>query len=647
MSESIGLLSLWLHSIYWREPLWLFLALQPLLLFLFQHTGRKRKLDRYADPPLQDWASWQYINRPRDWLSIFFSRQTAYIIGWLLLAVSMAGPRLMIEQPARLEVPDMNIMMVVDVSRSMQSRDLQPNRLRRVQIEIFELLQRAVNKRIGIILYTARAHLFVPLTSDMDALKYYLELIDSIPLPTSGSSPASALELALNEIEQSNSGEKSAILWFTDGDFSNSAYAVNKSESVNNLDAIAERLFDASIPLYILGMGSAEGEAIPMPGGSWLQYQDRPVISRMNEKILTELSDKTDGRFIIAQNDDSDWHSLYDEGMGINKQANKNITDDDEVVWQELYPWTLFPAILMLFLCIMPYRLKRDNLTCSLFLAAMLMPALLPSNTASADDQTLTEAIKIERQAYHALLAEEFSLSARLYRRLPGFKGRFGEGVSRYRMDQYTQAITQFNQAVLLANTDQQRGNAIYNLANATFNTGNYAAASTLFRDALLYQPSHTASRKNLAISRSLQQMIEQKIQQGTANRMGTGPRTARAQQGLDINDSGSVSIDNDEDRKNMTIPLPELPPEELEILLTRGLAHVKLASGKQSTLVINGPIDNDHRDHSALDVAGAHIRMRELEDRQQLLWKRLFEMEEGFAAPLEHAKSVPGVLPW
>ena len=406
------------------------------------------------------------------------------------------------------------------------------------------------------------------------------------------------------------------------------AYTVNNSESVNNLDAIAERLFDASIPLYILGMGSVEGEAIPMPDGSWLQYQDRPVISRMNEKILTELSDKTDGRSSSHRMTTATGTSLHDEGMGINTQSNKNITGNDEVVWQELYPWTLFPAILMLFLCIMPYRLKRDNLTCSLFLAGMLMPALLPSNTASADDQTLTETIKIERQAYHALLAEEFSLSAKLYRRLPGFKGRFGEGVSRYRMDQYTQAITQFNQAVLLANTDQQRGNAIYNLANATFNTGNYAAASTLFRDALLYQPSHTASRKNLAISRSLQQMIEQKIQQGIANRMGTGPRTARAQQGLDINDSGSVSFDNDEERKDLTIPLPDIPAAELEILLARGLAHADLVNRKSKHWRLIAMIDISHR---AEDVTDARIRMRELEDQQQLLWKRLFEMEEGF----------------
>ena len=644
MSESSSLLNLWFHSIYWHEPLWLLVAFQPLILFVFQYISSKRKLACYADPPLHNWVSWQRINKPRERLSFLFSRQTLYVTAWLLFAVSLAGPRLLIETPERAETPDMNIMMVVDVSRSMQTRDIEPNRLRRVQIEISELLQRIENKRIGIILYAARAHLFVPFTSDINALKFYLQLIDSIPLPTSGSAPTDALMLALDEIKQAGLDEKSAILWFTDGDFINSEYAANKIEDVNRLGLIAEQLTDTSVPLYILGMGSVEGDAIPMPDGTWLQYQNRPVISRMNEKMLTEISDKTKGRFIIAQNDDSDWHSLYDQGMAINTQLKAKIADTEAVVWHELYLWTLFPAIVMFYLCAMPYRIKSSILPMTLFLACVLMPALLPVNTASADEQTLPVKSKIERQAYHKLRSGDFALAAQVYSKLPGYQGRIGEGICHYRMSHNTQAIAQFSQAVLLATTDQQRGMAIYNLANATFRTGAYAAAAILYRDALLYQPSHAASSKNLSISLSLAQMVEDQIQQGIAKRMGSGPRTARAQQGLDINDSGSVSFDNEEQRKNMTLPLPELPKEELEILLVRGLTHVKLVKNKQLNVTSNGVMTSGP---SPLDVTNARMRMRELEDRQQFLWKRLFEMEEGFAVPLEQAESVPGVFPW
>jgi len=637
-----------MSEIYWREPLWLLLGLQPFILLLIRQLSSKRKLACYADANLQAWVSWQQTKKSHSWLSLISSRQTLYIIAWLLLALSLAGPRLLLEQPAKAGKPEMNIMLVVDVSRSMQTRDIEPNRLRRVQIEINELLQHASNNRVGLIIYTARAHLFVPFTHDINALKYYLKLMDNIPLPTYGSSPASALELARKEIELARFENKSAILWFTDGDFTNSDFVDNKAGAVEKLQATVKSLGKTSIPLYILGMGSPEGEAVPLAEDGWLQYQGRPVISRMNEKILIELAHAANGDFIIAQDDDSDWRALYDRGM----LANTNIIDktlsDDEVVWQELYPWTLFPAIVLLFACLMPYRLrlmksaKTLSLACLLLLS--LLPSLTPSNQASAAEQLLPGTTEIEHQAYQYFTVEDFALAAEFYHQLPGYNGRFGEAISYYRMEEYTQAISQFNQAVLLAETDQQRGSAIYNLANATFNTGDYAAAAFLFRDALLYRPSHESSKINLAISESLQQLVEEQIQQGTANRMGSGPQSARAQQGLDINDSGSMSFDNEQERINADIPLPEMPAEELARLLARGLAHVRLANEKQAILA-----SNRQQNHAQIqqDINAARIRMRELEDRQRLLWKRLFEMEEGFAAPVEETETVPGVLPW
>jgi Ca-activated chloride channel family protein len=614
---------------------------------LIRQLSSKRKLACYADPELQAWVSWQQTKKSYSWISWISSRQTVYIISWLLLALSLAGPRLLLEQPARAGMPDMNIMLVVDVSRSMQARDIEPSRLRRVQIEINELLQRTPNNRVGLILYTARAHLFVPFTHDVNALKYYLKLMDSIPLPTYGSSPHSALELARKEIELARFENKSAILWFTDGDFTNTEFGDNKADTVETLEATVKSLAKTTIPLYILGVGSPEGEAVPLAEGGWLQYQGRPVISRMNEKILTELAHTTNGDFIIAQNDDSDWRSLYDRGMAASSRLANNTVSDDEVVWQELYPWTLFPAIVLLFACLMPYRLRPLNSTQALLpicLLLSLLPSLHPSNLAQAAERTLPGTTEIEHQAYHYFTTEDFTQAAGFYGQLPGYNARLGEGNSYYRMEEYTQAITQFNQAVLLAEKDQQRGSAIYNLANATFNTGDYAAAASLFRDALLYRPSHEASRINLAISDSLQQLVEEQIQQGTANRMGSGPRSARAQQGLDINSSGSMSFDNEQERKRADIPLPEIPAEELERLLARGLAHVRLANEKQALLTGNRQQNHAQKQQ---DINAARLRMRELEDHQQLLWKRLFEMEEGFAAPLEETESVPGVLPW
>ena len=640
MIESSWLSGSWLQLIYWREPLWLLLTLQPVLLLLLQRFSSQGKLSRYADAGLQAWVSWKPVHKRWFWVSSLSSRKLIYVSAWLLLSISLAGPRLLLEQPAEAGQAEMNIMLVVDVSRSMHTRDIEPDRLRRVQVEINELLQHAANNRFGLIIYTARAHLFVPFTNDLNALRYYLKLIDRIPLPTSGSAPSSALELARKEIDQAHYENKSAILWFTDGDF-------DDKPSINGaLEETVNKLSNTTIPLYILGVGSPEGDAIPLAEGGWLQHQGRPVISRMNEKILTQLADTANGKFIVAQNDDSDWLSLYNQGMAANSYLTSREFNESEVVWHELYQWTLFPAMLFLLASLMPYRLTntragRKALHASLLLLTLCF-TLQPYNQARAEEAIAVKTTDIEQQAYNYFLAEKYTLAAELYHLLPGYNGRLGEANSYYRLEQYPRAITQLNQAVLLAESDQRRGIAIYNLANSTFKTGDYSAAATLYRDSLRYRPGHEATEMNLAFSTSLQQMIDEKMQQGMANRMGSGPKSARAQQDLDINNSGSMSFDNEEERKNAEIPLPEIPAEELELLLARGLAHVQLVNKNQE---VSSRLEGQKQ--TIQDITAASLRMRELEDNQQLLWKRLFEMEEGFAASIDKAEPVPGVLPW
>lgn len=644
MTESSWLQSLWQSSIYWREPLWLLLALQPIILLLIRRYSANKNLACYADPELHAWTGWQQSKDSRSWLHSIFTREALYFSAWLLLAISMAGPRLLLEQPAHSTDPDMNIMLVVDVSRSMQTRDIEPNRLHRAQIEINELLSRVTNKRVGLILYTARAHLFVPFTTDINVLKYYLQLLETIPLPTRGSSPASALELAQDEIEIAKFENKSVILWFTDGDFTNNDIATNNNDARKNLKGAVKRLASASTPLYILGLGSPEGDAIPITDGGWLLDKGRPVISRMNEKMLSELANMGNGRFINAQDDDSDWDYLYQQGISADIRLTKMAGSNNEAIWQELFTWTLFPAIILLFASLMPYRWSLLNAPPSLLLACLLFASLTPTDQASARDNSVGDQLELEQQAYHAFVSDDFSRSSEIYRQLTGYNARLGEGSCYYRMEKYPLAIAQFSQAVLLADTDLDRGSAIYNLANATFMAGDFMTASELFRDVLNYRPAHKSTIANLAISRSLQQLVAQQLEKETAYRMGSGPRMARAIEGLEINDQGSISFDNEEERKNVVIPLPDIPVKNLQEMLARGLDHARVAKGNQPGLAGISPASGYQLSQ---DINAAYIRMRELDDHQLFLWKRLFEMEEGFAASVEEAKTIPGIHPW
>ncbi|MGD8940022.1 MAG: VWA domain-containing protein, partial [Gammaproteobacteria bacterium] len=181
------------QQIHWREPLWLLLALQPLLIWILYKLWQDRQLTAYVDRALQPWV---VVHEQRAWHKRLISRNNAYILAWSLFAVAAAGPRLPLYEPQVNADKGMNIMVVLDTSRSMTASDTLPNRLRRAELELHEMLSRAQGQRVGVIVYAARAHVFVPLTWDFAALRYYLQSLDKLILPTRGSQLVDALALA-------------------------------------------------------------------------------------------------------------------------------------------------------------------------------------------------------------------------------------------------------------------------------------------------------------------------------------------------------------------------------------------------------------------------------------------------------------------
>jgi len=339
------------HVLSWREPLWLLLVFLPVSSWLFSSLIQ-RKQSAYADAHLMPWL---VSHQSRKIWQRLFSKNSAYIMAWVLFGIAAAGPRLPLELATQEQTTDMDIMLVVDVSRSMHVTDISPSRLRRAQIEIEEFLERAISSRVGVIIFAARPHLLAPLTSDHAALRFYLRALDTLVLPTHGSEPVTALMLAHKELAKSTN--PTAIIMLSDGDFTTIP------------DSSMTTLKQANIPLYVLGLGNVEGEAIPLDNGEWLQHESRPVISRLNEEILRKIANFNGGKnasnnhnnYSPALDDDSDWRQLYDEGIASLSTGPEDINDDHNVIWQELYHWPLFSALILLWLSLTPYGFRLHS----------------------------------------------------------------------------------------------------------------------------------------------------------------------------------------------------------------------------------------------------------------------------------------------
>lgn len=626
-----------LQSLYWREPLFLLLALQPVVVYLLTKIIQTGNKTLFADKKLHAWV---FIPANAAFKDQLLSKNTLYLFAWLLLSVALAGPRLPVYQTDKTPLHSANIMFVVDLSPSMQATDIVPNRLRRAKIELYEFLDNAQQHRVGITVFSARPHIYVPLTSDYSVLKTYIHSLDKLALPTLGSNPVAALllaEKALSEVKG-----KSAIVLITDGDFS---YSKNNKEY-----AKLSRLNKHHVPLYILGMGTVEGEAIPLKDGSWLQHKQQAVVSQMNENQLQQLAKDFNGKYSAVYDDASDWQRLYDNGIAQYKDA-VDVDAKQRIIWDELFAYFLIPAIVLFWFSLSRIQFRFINKSSTAFFIVFISTSIIPDQQALAFELFDSS----EQTAYRAYQNNDYALAETLYKDVQGYSGYLGQGNSLYKQGHYQEAIQQFTFAVLNANTDDKRVAALYNLANSYFRSGQFSLAITVYQDVLRYQPEHKASLYNLNVSQLLKKNIEQRAKENewvVAIQQGRGVRSASVAEGTDINENTTVSMGDSDSKKKDTIPLPELPnisDDALQKLLTAGLKNIQLAEER-----LSGQSDpprsqqqTDGQPATNIDLVRAQQKANAMTDAQHELWKRVFEIEEGFPAPVDKPYTLPGVNPW
>lgn len=325
---------LW-NALHWREPLWLWLALFPLVLAAWGYFQQRSQAQTYADAHLLPWVQVNVSQRGwRQW----FSPQIVWGIAWVLFAISLAGPRTPQTQADNLSPAQFDVLVVLDISRSMQATDIAPSRLQRAALELHELLSLAQASRMGIVVYGARPHVFMPLTNDFNAVRFYLQHLETLVLPTLGSDHAAALAFAQQELAARDQVLPAALLWLTDGDIPANQQAT--------LQTRVQALHQAGIRLYALGLGTEDGDAISLPGGKWLEQGGQAVRSQLNSASLETLTAQTGGAYSAVKDDASDWDALYTQRIA----KAFPIAPNDAQQWREWYVWTLLLAMVCVWL---------------------------------------------------------------------------------------------------------------------------------------------------------------------------------------------------------------------------------------------------------------------------------------------------------
>jgi len=585
-----------LFQINWQHP-WAFaLVSLPLAIYILSILLQLKAMKSYADLALLPWV----VPVKKRWNSHRI-KAIAYFLAWLCLVTVLAGPRIPVVNE---NDGDINIIVMIDTSRSMRANDVFPSRLQRAKLELYELLQSAKPARFSLVVFAARSHLYVPLTSDRNLLRYYTARLDSLILPTRGSELENAIEYA--DANLNSTSRPTAYVLISDGEFHNQV-----------------TIKPSTPPIFVLGIGSASGSGIPLEEGNWLEVNSRQVITRLNENALRHIATQSQGAYRRASDDNSDWKYLLGEmEKGFAKIPHNQKSHDE---WKYLYRLPLLLAIVLLFFSSIPVR--RNTISALFLITSFGLSGF--SGEANA--------ISIEENAaYKALTEKNYQSALQQYQQIGGYKGHFGSGVAYYLSNKMYKAQREFQLAVLAANNDELRAKAIYNLANTQFRLGDYEMAIQLYQNTLLYKPNYASAKNNLKLAQTIWALILKNIEQIELNTQatpGAGPRerVANLDELQDLN--ATLSIANED---KMKYKLPSLP--SIQQLVRQGIDKFQIAA--------NGKNENkeSHRRHK-IDATRLAIKRLKIDD--PLLWKSLFEIEEGFPAPQSNPVEIPGENPW
>ena len=268
------------------QYLWL-LLLVPLFPVLYGVARylRRIRVRRFGDEALvrELMPSW---SRSKGWV-----RVVLFSLAFLSFVIALARPQIGAKLSER-KMKGAEVMIALDVSNSMLAEDYSPNRLERAKLAVSRMTDKLQDDRIGLIVFAGTSFVQLPITTDFISAKMFLSSISTESVPIQGT----ALEDALRTAGKSFSAqsEKSrVIILISDGEN-------HEGDPVGT----AQMLSEQGIKVYTIGVGSAQGQPIPLNGELLKDKDGNIVVSRLDEKTLRDIAKAGGGAYIHAGNEE-------------------------------------------------------------------------------------------------------------------------------------------------------------------------------------------------------------------------------------------------------------------------------------------------------------------------------------------------------
>lgn len=402
------------------------------------------------------------------------------------------------EQTRRIQREGIDIVIVLDASRSMLAEDAAPDRLRAATEELDRLLTTLDGDRVGLVVFAGMAFAQSPLTSDYGAIRLYLSRINPDAIPSQGTALGRAITEAHRLLVGGGNPEfrrapNQLIIVLSDGE----------DHETNPVQAASFALEDG-IRVFTVGIGTSTGGRIPLRDarGNFSGYltdrQGNVVNTHLEDGQLQEIAAAGGGSYHRHSGTGTSAAFLASEIDRFDQAALSSILRAHYIDRGHIFLW---PALLLMFLAMMIDERPRNRRSGQWLNILLVLLLVLPTSGCldfkHQDPQVRRAVNYAEAGEFEAALAEieRANQDAKAQHAFHFNRGKMQEAVGAFEEAQadYLSALG--------APGESLRNAALIGLGNALFYQGDYAGASERFRRALSVDPSNETARRNLEIA--------------------------------------------------------------------------------------------------------------------------------------------------
>ena len=479
-----------LSQLHFAHPLWFWtLLVIPLVwgLFFLYYRGQQplHQLEKFIDKHLIPHLLLGGEQKKK--------KLWTHLLLWSLvcscLVLALAGPRWNFHEIATF-TRDQSLAILLDLSESMNAKDISPSRLGRAKQKIEDLLNMSHGVKIGLIAFAADPHMIVPMTEDKETIHHLLPTLDTDLVYVQGSKLAPALEMAAAMLEN-ESGDNKAIVVISDGGFEDASAIYT-----------AKRLAEKGIVLYTIGVGSLEGAPLKNRQGVVIKKNGSVILSKLEKEKFREISKIGHGRYFDAGHSEQIALIFEDLEKRSDLQQEEHKT---QRFWEEHFYLFLLPVLPFFLLW---YRRG--------YIFALLPFILMPAYSQASLSNYLYNA---EQQANQAYEKGDYTTAG------DAFQDPYRKGVAYYRMGDYAAAEEMFRQST----RPEAASRAAYNLGNALVQQNRLHDAVAAYEDVLEKWPDHSQAKENLELVKKM--LSQQEQQEENQNRQENSDQQKNQQQ--------------------------------------------------------------------------------------------------------------------